>query len=252
MSVLFLMVARSGSKGVPNKNMRRIGGLTLIGWKAHPILQYFKISDTANNDVMAISTDSEEYKTEARSWGFDAPFTRPEHLSTDTAATSDVIIHALDWYEKEQSKYFDSVCLLEPSTPFLNLRLLCEIFRKSVDERADLVVAMREVSINPIFVGDVPSDSFVTPIIVKMEAYGKNHHLRRQDLKPQWTMSGACYLVSVKTLRTTGNIYGGARNFGVMFDRWHSIDIDEPRDLDLAEMAVKNSFVGKPEFLQKL
>lgn len=112
MTVLFLIVARGGSKRVPGKNLRQIHGISLVGYKAKAAWL------SAYCSACFISTDSDDIAVNAASYGVRAPFRRPENLATDTATTEDVIRHAQTYSEEHELSY-DAVMLLEPSSPFV-------------------------------------------------------------------------------------------------------------------------------------
>lgn len=247
MSVLFLITARGGSKGVPRKNLQEIGGLSLIGWKARQaqsvMLSY--CSDAA----LIISTEDAEMQADAKRHGVDVPFTRPPELATDDAASADVVLHAMSWIQDNWGRAFDQVMLLEPSSPFATSNDFREALVMSAVSRADLVAGMRRTEPNTAFIGQEPDDKFITHIIVNMQRAGR--HLRRQDLRPEWTMNGALYLFGWEMFKRTHDIYGGARNFGLMMDEWRSIEIDTPKDLEMARYAVSAGHVAVPEPLSR-
>jgi N-acylneuraminate cytidylyltransferase/CMP-N,N'-diacetyllegionaminic acid synthase len=232
MSVLYLITARGGSKGVPGKNLRKIGGHSLIAWKAHAAKQV--ISD---EDRLVISTDCPIIKMEARINQVEVPFTRPAELATDTASSADVIKHALASLDTQH----DTVVLLEPSAPFTTPDHLVTALTMKQAKNAHLIVGMKHVEPHTTFVAEQPDDDFVTPIIVKMDRVGRN--LRRQDLRQEWTMNGALYVFDTAMFKKTGSIYGGARNYGLLMDRWHSIEIDSTFDLEMAEYAYDREYV---------
>lgn len=231
--VLYLMVARGGSRGVPGKNLKRIGGESLIGWKARNA----RACDPGARIV--ISTDCPKIASEARSHGVEVPFMRPTELATDTASTASVIQHAL-----EQLPGYDRVMLLEPSSPFTTGPHMRGAIQMMDDLNADLIVGMREVQPNHVFVGERPKDESVAGIITQMAAAGNN--LRRQDLGTDWTMNGGLYLFKTDMFLRTGSIYGSPHSYGLLMDRWHSIEIDFPEDLDMAEYAVRWMYVSVP------
>jgi CMP-N,N'-diacetyllegionaminic acid synthase len=232
MSVLYLITARGGSKGVPGKNLRKIGGHSLIAWKAHAAKQV--ISD---EDRLVISTDCPIIKMEARVNQVEVPFTRPAELATDTASSADVIKHALASLDTQH----DTVVLLEPSAPFTTPDHLVTALVMKQSKNAHLIVGMKHTEPHTTFVAEQPDDDFVTPIIVKMDRVGRN--LRRQDLRQEWTMNGALYVFDTAMFKKTGSIYGGARNYGLLMDRWHSIEIDSMFDLEMAEYAYDKEYV---------
>jgi CMP-N,N'-diacetyllegionaminic acid synthase len=134
MSVLYLITARGGSKGVPGKNLRKIGGHSLIAWKAHAAKQV--ISD---EDRLVISTDCPIIKMEARVNQVEVPFTRPAELATDTASSADVIKHALASLDTQH----DTVVLLEPSAPFTTPDHLVTALTMKQSKNAHLIVGMK-------------------------------------------------------------------------------------------------------------
>jgi CMP-N-acetylneuraminic acid synthetase len=112
MTVLFLIVARGGSKRVPGKNLRWINGLSLVGYKA-------KAAKQSQHCLWSvISTDSAEMAAEAEKYGVGMGIKRPPELATDTATTEDVVRHAMAVREASGG-VTDAIMLLEPSSPFV-------------------------------------------------------------------------------------------------------------------------------------
>jgi len=232
MPTLFLIVARAGSKGVPGKNLKKLAGVSLIGWKARAAAAVMNL-----HDRLIISTEDDAIASEARQWAVSVPFKRPDELATDTASTSDVIKHAL----AKTPGGWDAVVLLEPSAPFTRSEDITSALTMMRVRNAHLVVGMKHVEPHSTFVAEQPDDDCVTPIMVRMDRVGRN--LRRQDLRQEWTMNGALYVFDPKMFMKTGSIYGGARNYGLLMDRWHSIEIDSMHDLEMAEYAVSKGHV---------
>lgn len=112
MTFLFLIVARGGSKRLPEKNLREIQGISLVGYKCLAAKHSKYCTD------VIISTDHPLIADEARKYGVTVPFIRPDELSTDTATTEDVVRHAIAWFE-ERGNIYDAIHLLEPSSPFV-------------------------------------------------------------------------------------------------------------------------------------
>ena len=233
MSVLYLITARGGSKGVPGKNLRKIGGMSLVAWKANAAKQVI-----TNDDRLVISTECPFIQKEAKLNNVEVPFTRPAELATDTASSADVIKHALETLKT----YHETVVLLEPSAPFTTPEHLVTALTMKQAKDAHLIVGMKHTEPHTTFIAEQPDDDFVTPIMVKMDRVGRN--LRRQDLRQEWTMNGALYVFDTKMFKKTGSIYGGARNYGLLMDRWLSIEIDSMHDLEMAEYAYSKGYVS--------
>ena len=100
-NVLALIPARSGSKGVRDKNIRDLGGHSLLEWSIAACLKSSFIERTI------VSTDSPEYASLSKSFGAEVPFLRPDHISGDRATDYQFIDHALSWLEvNEQSRIY--------------------------------------------------------------------------------------------------------------------------------------------------
>ncbi|MBX3515283.1 MAG: acylneuraminate cytidylyltransferase family protein [Xanthobacteraceae bacterium] len=234
-SVLFLLVGRGGSKGVPGKNLRRIGGLSLIGHKA------IAAKKSSYCDRMIVSSDSAEIQSEAKRFGAEVLFTRPAELATDTASSNDVILHAIEWIEKTEGRSYDAIMLLEPSSPFASPKHFDEAVRLFCERDADLVVGMRETEISSDFVGTLGDDGSISTIVENLLRMQK---VRRQDQKPEVTMNGALYLIRWRAMKETGKVYSNPKkSFGLVMDRLHSIEIETLYDLAFAEFAVERGLL---------
>ncbi|MBI3046066.1 MAG: acylneuraminate cytidylyltransferase family protein [Candidatus Harrisonbacteria bacterium] len=112
MTVLALIGARSGSKGVPNKNIKLLGGKPLLAW----VIEAAKKSKYVNRVI--ISTDSEEYAKVARDYGAETPFLRPAEFSGDKSTDFDYVNHAVNWLRENESYEPDLVVRGMPTVPF--------------------------------------------------------------------------------------------------------------------------------------
>ncbi len=234
MRILYLITARGGSKGVPNKNLRQIGGLSLVGFKARSARK------TSTCTRLIISSDSPEIQEEARRHGAEVPFTRPAELATDTARTPDVIAHAMEWLEERGERY-DAIMLLEPSSPFARPSDYEAAVAMMERTNADAVVGMRRMEVSSVFVGQMTEDGRIEEIVRKMKA---TTAYRRQDAAPEYTMNGALYLFRWDYFKAHRNIYFSEKGvYGYVMPDEYSIEIDEPRDLYFAEFLVERKIV---------
>ncbi|ABF53294.1 acylneuraminate cytidylyltransferase family protein [Sphingopyxis alaskensis] len=110
MSVLAIIPARGGSKGVPGKNLRLLAGKPLISWSIEQALAAHGVTD------VVVSTDAEDIAAVARSFGAQVPFLRPAELATDTAPTEPVMLHTLERMEAMKGRY-EAILLLQPTSP---------------------------------------------------------------------------------------------------------------------------------------
>ena len=114
MNILFLIVARSGSKRLKNKNVLNLGHKPLIQWTIDHAKQLTK------SESIMVSTDDEEIQKISLKSNIACPWIRPKELSSDDAETIDVVFHALDWFE-EQIRKVDGIFLMQPTSPFRSI-----------------------------------------------------------------------------------------------------------------------------------
>ena len=128
MKVFALVTARSGSKGVPDKNIKKIGGHSLLDWSIKSSLKTQSISQ------VYLSTDSEIYATIGKECGALVPFLRPTELATDTANDLDVIKHFLNTLGKKP----DALIHIRPTTPFRDPIIVNDAIEKFFHKKTEL------------------------------------------------------------------------------------------------------------------
>jgi N-acylneuraminate cytidylyltransferase/CMP-N,N'-diacetyllegionaminic acid synthase len=235
--VLFLITARGGSRGVPGKNLRTIGGISLVGFKA------ISAKRSRHCARLIISTDSAEIQDEARCHGVEVPFTRPAELATDTAKSGPVIAHAMDWIEREARERYDALMLLEPSSPFALPEDYDAAVRMMQERRANAVVGVCEVRAPSTVTGPLDAEGRIGAIVDKMHAE-RARTGSRQSLPREYTMNGALYLFRWDYFREHQWIYHDREGvYGYVMDRFRSVEIDEPADLAWAEFLVEKGYV---------
>ncbi|TAL04684.1 MAG: acylneuraminate cytidylyltransferase family protein [Rhodospirillaceae bacterium] len=234
-TILFLITARGGSKGLPGKNLRQIEGLSLVGYKARAAR---KFDPSAR---LIISTDSPDIQFEAAKHGVETPFLRPAELASDTATSASVVQHAMAWIESNEKRTYDAVMLLEPSSPFATPAHFREAITLYTARNADLVVGMRAMEPHSTYVGPCLDNGSIAPIVDKLN---RASGLRRQDQGEEWTMNGALYLFRWSAFKATGKIYGAPEKcFGLLMDRYHSIEIESAEDLALATFCAEKGYI---------
>lgn len=221
--VLAVVPARSGSKGIPDKNLAVVGGMSLIARAARCIRACDWI------DAAIISTDSEAYADEARAHGLDAPFLRPDELACDTAKAVDVMVHALASSEAHYGQEFDVALIVEPTSPLRYAADLEGCTRMLLETGADSVVAVSELTAkaHPHKVFTLDGDR-----IRFYEACGAGV-ANRQELSTLWWRNGVCYALSRACLLEKHAII---TDDSAAWPTPHlTANIDEPIDLDWAE-----------------
>lgn len=226
MKALFVIPARGGSKGIPHKNIKLLGGKPLIGYSVDVARQF------ADDADICVSTDDEEIASVVRGMGLEVPFMRPAELATDKSGTYEVLLHALDFYKSKGVEY-DVLVLLQPTSPF----------RKAEDVKAaldmyspdiDMVVTVKEASSNPYYNCYEKDENGFLAI-----SKGDGKFTRRQDAPKVWEYNGAVYVINVASLRkmTLGEFR--RRRMSVM-DSVRSVDLDTEIDWLIAEKLLES------------
>lgn len=226
---------------MPGKNLRKVGGLSLVGFKARSARR------SKHCARLIISSDSPEIIAEARRHGADAPFVRPAALATDVASSAGVVDHAMRWIERHTREQYDAVMLLEPSSPFARAADYDGAVDLMVARRAQVVVGVRPVAVNSTFVGPLDPEGRLGAVVRKIRRLRAS---RRQDLPQEYTMNGALYLFRWSHFRRHRAIYvDPARTYAWIMDEFHSLEIDSLHDLRYAEFLVERGDVDLTEWM---
>lgn len=220
MSDLFLIPARGGSKGVPGKNIKLLGGKPLIYYSLDAACA---VSPHKN---ICISTDSDEIINVVRNYGLTVPFKRPASLANDTAGSYEVIMHALSFY-KSINKKFKRIILLQPTSPFRTSQHISEALAL-YNSKLDMVVSVKKTKANPYFTLFEESGS---GFLVQSK---KGSFSRRQDCPKVYEYNGAIYIMNVKSLKKKPPSQFEKIKKYVMPEE-DSLDIDTPLDFFIAE-----------------
>lgn len=213
--VIAVIPARGGSKGVPGKNVRRIGGVPLVV----RAIEACRLSGSV--DIVSVSTDDDSIADLAHRSGATV-VDRPMSLAGDTATSESALLHALDELGAEDG---DVLVFVQCTSPFIPPDRLAEAVRSVVADEFD-----------SIFSG-VESFEFLWRRSENGSTVGVNHdhavRLRRQDRSPDFRETGAFYVMKVDGFRRAGHRFFG-RVGVVAVPSWTAVEIDEPADIDLA------------------
>ncbi len=228
MNTLFLVTARSGSKSVPNKNIRPLGGFPLMAYRIASALQI------APAENVWVSTDSEEYAAIARECGAQVPFLRPAALATDTASTPDTAMHAVKFAD-DHGYRFDALAILEPTSPFIYPETLkAAVDALEADHEADAIVATRPAKPSTFFIQ--PARRYLDELAVRVAERGI---LRRQDEEKQVHPSGGYYITRWSNFQKTG-LYYTPKTLSGLVTPLESLEIDDPIEWDWAEFLIQS------------
>lgn len=228
MRILGIITARGGSKGVPGKNIKMLGELPLLGYTALAAKKAKKLAK------VIISTDCLEIKKVAESFGIEAPFLRPDHLATDTAASIDVVMHALQFLE-EKGEFYDAICLLQPTSPFRKYGFIDEAIQKFISNDSDALVSVLPVphEFNPHWVFE-PNTGGMLKI-----ATGESEIIkRRQDLPKAFFRDGSIYITKTSVIKEA-SFYGAKLSYIENHPDFY-VNIDTLEDWEKAENILIN------------
>jgi CMP-N,N'-diacetyllegionaminic acid synthase len=223
MRILALIPARGGSKRLPGKNIRMLGGKPLIVWSIDVAKDIPEICD------ILVSTDDQAIAEVCKAAGAFVPWLRPVELATDTASSVDVALHALDWYEAEKGTV-DGLLLLQPTSPFrtqANIQRGIELFSKHGHQP---VLGVSPTHAHPMWSLKIEGD-YLVPFI---QDHGME--IRSQELSPAYIVNGSFYLISPDQLRLSKSFLGRETIPLLIESKLEALDIDTEWDYKLAEM----------------
>jgi CMP-N-acetylneuraminic acid synthetase len=228
MIILTIIPARCGSKGVPGKNIKLLGGKPLIYYT----IEYAK---NAGMNNIVVSTDSEEIASIAKNLNAEVPFLRAKSLASDTTPTIDVIIDLLEQM-KLNNYNFDLVCLLQPTVPFRNRILLQNCIEKYEKCKLDSLISVRQVPthINPHWTFEETDNQ-----LLRISTGEKKIITRRQDLPISYYRDGAVYLTAIDVIMQSKSLYGDRLGYFENKDEEY-VNIDTLDDWEKAEKMVLN------------
>ena len=224
-----IIPARSGSKGLPGKNIKLLLGKPLICWAIESALS------SENIDLVLVSTDSEEIADISLNCGAEVPFIRPFNLASDEATTFSVVEHAIKFYSEEKKINFDLVALLEPTSPIRqdgDIDNMINILSASYDEK-DAIVSLGEVPTHPSLLKIIDKDNSVIPYEIS-----DSNNSRRQDLKKVYFPYGVGYISKIKVLLEEKTFYP-KRTLGYVIGRHQNYEVDDIYDFICIEEILK-------------
>ena len=235
--VVAIIPARSGSKGLPRKNIRMLHGRPLLGW---PV---WAAKNSRYVDKVIVSTDSEEFADIARTQGAEVPFLRPAELSGDTAKSIDVLLHALDFLRKGGEE-FSYVVLLEPTSPMTEASDIDTALMRLEENNfgAVSIVGISKVeAMHPAFDVCLDEKGVIHPYQGEL-----GQSIRRQDLEPLYYFEGSLYISDVMALYQKKTFYHEA-TLGYVTPRWKALEIDSLFDFVCAEAVMEKKALLKQE-----
>ncbi|RJR38300.1 MAG: acylneuraminate cytidylyltransferase family protein [Desulfobacteraceae bacterium] len=229
MKVLGVIPARGGSKGVPRKNLRPLGGRPLIGWVLEAALEVSEL------DLLVVTTDDEEIADVSRDWGARV-LMRPKELAADATPMRPVLIHAMETMEAETgSGPFDWVMCIQPTYPFITGNRIREVLDAGGNTKADSVTTL---------VASPFSRHPFNARVIEPDGLARLAFPREKALMPQKQNASPFFFFGNLVMTRRGTLYEGATIYGetthpVVVEEWESLDIDTPVDFKFCEAAMK-------------
>ena len=221
MSVLAIIPARGGSKGILQKNVKLLAGKPLITWTIEAAKKAKYI------DRVIVSTDDEKISDIAKQHGAEVPFLRPAELSKDEATTVDTVLHAIN-----QLPGYDWLLLLQPTSPLRTASDIDSFFNFCQNHKANSTASICKVNKHPYWMY-TRNDSYELQSFVK-ESIGIT---RRQDLPSAYSLNGALYLVKVDWFLKHKSFINEETK-GYLMSPEKSVDIDSIEDWNWAEYLI--------------
>lgn len=217
-TILALITARGGSKGIPGKNIVDLGGKPLIAWTIEAAQK------SAYIDRLILSSDDTGIIHVAKQFGCEVPFVRPATLALDVTPSMDVILHALNALEAS----YDYLLLLQPTSPFRTTEHIDQAIKHLFKKKAVSVVSVSRTKKSPDLIFYQEETGKLIPIIKSDERV-----TRRQDARPAFEYNGAVYFTNIEYLKQVKS-YKTPDTVGVELTDFVDIDIDSPEDLEYA------------------
>lgn len=238
MKAIAIIPARSGSKGLPDKNIKEFCGIPLMAWTIKAALE----SD-AFDEVM-VSTDSEKYKEIAEQYGASVPFLRSKENSADKSSSWDAMREVINEYIHAGKKY-DVFCMLQPTSPLRGAEEIKKAFDLFYEKKADSVVSLCKMDHSISICNRLPENNSLNGF------FDSTISGRRQDMEVYYRINGAIYIQRIEELMKKSNLYG-ENSFAYVMDKVSSIDIDDEYDFIQAEaiakyLVEKDNGIGIPQ-----
>lgn len=227
MKNLAIVPARSGSKGVKDKNIRDLCGKPLMAYSIEAAL------NSGMFDEVMVSTDSVKYAEIARQHGASVPFLRSKITSSDTASSWDMVDEVLQNYSV-LGKEFDTFCLLQPTSPLRTSEDIIAAYNLYQEKAYFAVVSVCEAEHSPLWCGHLPKSCEFNNFVQQEQLK------QRQTGEKFYRLNGAIYIVNIHEFANERYLYRKG-SFAYIMSQDKSIDIDTEIDFTLAELLVKST-----------
>ena len=229
MKHLAVIPARSGSKGIPDKNIKPLAGKPLMAYSIEAAVK------SGLFDEVLCSTDSEHYAEIARSYGASVPFLRSPETATDTAYAYSAVYEAIDRYHA-MGRDFDTYCMLQPTSPLRNAQDIRDAYEIFLSKNANIVLSMEACDHLPVLCNHIGEDGSIEDFVPRGVSS------RRQDYPAFYRHNGAIVIADIEARRKDPYMYQ-ARSYAYVMPRERGVDIDAEVDFKYAEFLLREGVV---------
>ena len=227
--ILAFIPARSGSKGIKNKNIKNLNGKPLIAYSIEAGLKSKYI------DKVVVSTNSKDIAKVAIEYGAEVPFIRPESLASDTSKTIDSVIHCIEELRRQGEEY-DYIVLLQPTQPLRQVWHIDEAIELIIEKEEEALVTVSKVKDHPILMRTIDDRGYAKNLLEECSTK------RRQDFPDFYKVNGAIYINKINgSLNKDTSL--NDNNLVYIMDSKYDVDIDELLDLHIAELILTKKIV---------
>ena len=228
LSIMGLITARGGSKGIPSKNLIPIQGQPLISYTIQAALESKVL------ERVIVTTDDAKIAEVSRQLGAETPFVRPANLSGDWDPTHPVVVHALQWMAENEGYFPDYMMLMQPTSPLRIAEDIRNAVALAKEKDADGVISVYEPKQHPHWMFELEEDGR----FVDFDPHSREL-ARRQSLTPQYMLNGSIYLIKRSVIMRQDNFYTN-RTYALVMPRERSFDIDSLHDARVVEMTMED------------
>lgn len=215
---LFIILARSGSKGIPHKNIKNFCGKPLVAWTIE------EAKKSKYCQTLVLSSDSQKYLKVGEEYGCDIVLKRPLELSNDVASSIDALTHVIN-----NVSGYDYIVLLQPTSPFRTVEDIDKAIEYMLDNKRDSCVSVCETKESPYWMYELKKSGELSNIIKVDE----NTH-QRQLLPKSYVLNGAIYINKISSVIKEKSLINN-HTLGYVMSQSKSLDLDTDEDWKIAE-----------------
>ena len=230
LNIVSIIPARSGSKGVPGKNLRSLGGVPLIAWSIICSSKSDKIGRTI------VSTNSAEYAGIAKNWGADVPYLRPDEISQDNSTDLDFVLHALNFL-KDNEGIPDLLIHLRPTTPFRDPLVIDSAIEFAIEnyENMSALRSVHKMSESAYKTFEISRQGDLVTTFTNKEALDQSN-MNRQTFPSTYTANGYIDVLLPRYILETGELHGSKVK---PFITVNALEVDTEEDFESLEIQLK-------------